>query len=197
MLAECSGLDWFNHVADRSLGEHNLPLKSADELFKIDADQPVLEAFKLMEEHHIGAVPVVEGSGSRKIIGNVSARDIRFLLMEPGVLDNQSDLSVRQMMEKVKRLHPHENQGSVSKVIMTPPITCGRDETLKNVVHTLADYHIHRVYVTEEDGSLAGVVTIRDIISRFVTEPDNYFGNFFTRVIPSFPSSPEAQPVCD
>ena len=50
----------------------------------MDEDEPVLQAFKLMRKKGIGGIPVVE-HGGRKAIGNISIRDVRFLLMTPEI----------------------------------------------------------------------------------------------------------------
>jgi CBS domain-containing protein len=58
-------------------------------------------------------------------------------------------------------------------------ITCKKDDTLKDVILKLDLNNIHRIYVTGENDILEGVVTLRDIISKLVYEPPNYFGDFF------------------
>lgn len=58
-------------------------------------------------------------------------------------------------------------------------ITCNKDDTLKDVILKLDSMNIHRIYVTGEKDILEGVVTLRDIISKLVYEPANYFGDFF------------------
>jgi len=63
-------------------------------------------------------------------------------------------------------------------------VTCTRDHTLKEVILTLDSLKIHRIYVVDKNGSLEGVITLRDIISRLVHEPPNYFGDFFDGVLP-------------
>lgn len=50
----------------------------------MNEDEPVLQAFKLMRQKGVGGVPVVE-SGGRKAIGNISIRDIQFLLIAPEI----------------------------------------------------------------------------------------------------------------
>lgn len=47
-------------------------------------DEPVLQAFKLMRQKGIGGLPVVQ-SGGNKAIGNISIRDIQFLLIAPEI----------------------------------------------------------------------------------------------------------------
>lgn len=44
----------------------------------------MLQAFKLMRQNGVGGVPVV-GSDGNKAVGNISIRDIQFLLIAPGI----------------------------------------------------------------------------------------------------------------
>lgn len=56
------------------------------------------------------------------------------------------------------------------------PITCTIESTLVNVIETLASKSVHRIYVvSEEEGEVAGVITLRDVISCFIYEPPNHF----------------------
>lgn len=55
---------------------------SPSAVVSVPGDRPVLAAFQLMKERGVGGVPVLDGEGG-PIIGNVSARDIRFLLTSP------------------------------------------------------------------------------------------------------------------
>lgn len=48
----------------------------------MDANQLVLEAFILMKDKGVGGLPVVEGP-EKKLKGNISVRDARFLLLQP------------------------------------------------------------------------------------------------------------------
>lgn len=63
-------------------------------------------------------------------------------------------------------------------------ITCKRDDTLKDIILKLDTDKIHRIYVVDEEESLEGVITLRDIISKLVHEPRGYFGDFFDGVVP-------------
>lgn len=47
-------------------------------------EEPVLQAFKLMRKKRIGAIPVV-GSDGQKPVGNISLRDVQFLLTAPEI----------------------------------------------------------------------------------------------------------------
>lgn len=61
---------------------------SADvQVISIQSDELILEAFKKMKDSQIGGLPVVEGP-NKKIVGNISIRDIRFLLLKPDLFSN-------------------------------------------------------------------------------------------------------------
>ena len=62
--------------------------------------------------------------------------------------------------------------------------TCKRDDTIKDVILKLDVEKIQRIYVVGKDEKLGRVITLRDIISRPVHEPNGYFGNFFDGVVP-------------
>lgn len=57
------------------------------QVISIKSDDLILEAFKCMKDNRIGGLPVVEGP-NHKIVGSVSIRDIRFLLLKPGLFSN-------------------------------------------------------------------------------------------------------------
>jgi CBS domain-containing protein len=52
---------------------------SPADVVSVSGDSPVLEAFQRMKDKGVGGVPVLD-QGTGPIIGNVSARDVRFLL---------------------------------------------------------------------------------------------------------------------
>lgn len=57
------------------------------QVISIQSDDLVLEAFKRMKDNQVGGLPVVEGPG-KKIVGNISIRDIRHLLLKPELFSN-------------------------------------------------------------------------------------------------------------
>ncbi|KAK8590132.1 hypothetical protein V6N12_024515 [Hibiscus sabdariffa] len=61
-------------------------------LTQVHEDEPVLQAFKLIRKNRIGGVRVVE-SGGRKAIGNISLRDVQFLLTAPEIYRDYRDPS--------------------------------------------------------------------------------------------------------
>ncbi|CAA7025757.1 unnamed protein product [Microthlaspi erraticum] len=82
MFAECAGLHWFEDWGIKTLSEVRLPIMSKDHIIKIYEDEPVLQVFKLMRRKRIGGIHVVERK-SEKPVGNISFRDVHFLITAP------------------------------------------------------------------------------------------------------------------
>lgn len=60
------------------------------------------------------------------------------------------------------------------------PITCQPSSTLSTVIDTLASRAVHRIYVVSgEQKEVIGVITLRDVISCFITEPPHFFDDYF------------------
>ncbi len=101
----------------------------------IKSDALVADALSLMNKNHIGGIPVVDNN--RKLIGIVTNRDLRFV-------DNLKT-PISQVMTK-------EN------LITT---TSGTD--LTQATYLLQKYRIEKLPVVEKDGTLAGLITYKDI----------------------------------
>ncbi|KAL3511161.1 hypothetical protein ACH5RR_030562 [Cinchona calisaya] len=170
-LEGCKGRDWFDCISANPISKLGLPFMNPDEVVSISSDELILEAFKKMKDNQIGGLPVVEGA-KKQIVGNVSIRDIRFLLLKPELFSSFRVLTVKDFMNTVASATPH-----TGKVIR--PITCKPDETLGNVIHKLASHSVHRIYVVGDDNGVTGVITLRDVISCFIFEPPNFFDNYF------------------
>lgn len=183
MLAQCSGLPWFESLGKKSLSEIGLPRMRPDQVRKVTEDQPVLEAFKLMKAKGVGGVPVVTKGGNH-IVGNISMRDVQFLLIAPEIYKNYRSLTVKDFLEAT-RAYLERTANKSDMPLLSSVVTCKTDEATREVILKLDKHHIHRVYVVDDSGNLEGVVTMRDLISKFVVEPVDYFGEFFAGWAPA------------
>jgi CBS domain-containing protein len=180
MLEECSGLHWFERWGTKKLSDLGLPLMKPNRIFKVYEDETVLQAFELMRQKGVGGVPVVE-RGGRKAVGNISIRDIQFLLIAPEIYKNYRSITAKNFLTAVRSyLKEHKE----SSPLLNCMVTCKREDTIKEVIAMLDSNKIHRIYVLDDDGNLEGVITLRDIISKLVHEPHGYFGDFFDGVLP-------------
>lgn len=180
MLAECAGLQWFESWGTKKLSDIGLPSMTPDHIVKVYEEEPVLQAFKLMRKKRIGAIPVVESDG-RKAIGNISLRDVQFLLTAPEIYRDYRSITAKNFLTSVRS---YLKEHCETSPMLNGMITCTKDHTIKELILKLDSQKIHRAYVVDDAGNLEGVITLRDIISRLVHEPRGYFGDFFDGVLP-------------
>ncbi|KAI7738049.1 hypothetical protein M8C21_015207 [Ambrosia artemisiifolia] len=165
-LEQCKGRDWFDAISVHPISELGLPFVSKDKVISSHSDELVLEAFKKMKDNQIGGLPVVEGP-TNKIVGNMSIKDIRFLLLKQKLFTNFRKLTVKDFMNTIAATSEDNKK-------ITSPITCKLGSTLGEVISTLASKCVHRVYVVGDANDVIGIITLRDVISCFITEPPNY-----------------------
>ncbi len=103
---------------------------------KLDKGATVGDALKLMAEHHIGGIPVVDGAN--KLVGIVTNRDLRF---------------EKQMARPVTEVMTAQNI-----------VTAQRDTTMAQAEVILQQHKIEKLPVVAADGTLAGLITYKDII---------------------------------
>ncbi|KAK8472010.1 hypothetical protein PHAVU_002G089600 [Phaseolus vulgaris] len=171
-LERCKGRDWFDCIAEKCISDLGLPFMSTAEVISIQSNELILEAFKKMRDNKIGGLPVVEGP-RKSIVGNVSIRDIRYLLLRPEMFTNFRKLTVMDFMNKIVSSSLQTGNGSHQ------PITCKPDATMQSVIHTLTSQSIHRIHVVDGQNEVVGVITLRDVISCFVTEPPYHFDDYY------------------
>lgn len=105
--------------------------------FFLTPDHSVSEANELMERYRISGVPIVDTLESRKLVGIITNRDMRFI--------TDFGQSIREHM--------------TSENLVTASV--GTDlETAERILH---QNRIEKLPLVNEDGSLAGLITIKDI----------------------------------
>jgi len=100
----------------------------------LSVDKTIREAKKAMANYHISGLPVLDDD---KLVGIITNRDIRF--------ETDDNLSVRDRMTK-------EN-------LVTVPV----GTTLEEAKKVLQEHRIEKLLVVDEDDSLAGLITVKDI----------------------------------
>ena len=97
-------------------------------------EKTIREAKEMMGHYHISGLPVVEEG---KLIGIITNRDIRF--------ETDLDLTVKDRM--------------TTDNLVTVPV----GTTLEKAKDILQRHRIEKLLVVDEDGSLAGLITVKDI----------------------------------
>eukprot|EP00045_Choanoeca_perplexa_P006181 m.52412 g.52412 ORF g.52412 m.52412 type:complete len:467 (+) comp13501_c0_seq1:65-1465(+) len=158
-----ANLPRFSGVASKTMRE--LGFGDAGYLITINVNHPLKEAFQLIRDNNISAVPVVEDDGT--ICGNISARDVR-LIVSSSKIYKLFGMSIRAYLDVV-------NAGRENKAVV-----CSPDDTLEDVITSLVQSRIHRIYVVDAQNRPLRVVSLRNVLKKFVKEPEGYFGRYFS-----------------
>jgi CBS domain-containing protein len=106
----------------------------------IGPDEPVRALLASLAEHNVGALVV--SSDGVAVAGIVSERDVaRGLHANPGLLD-----------------------APVSTIMTTDVQTSGAGAPIEELMRLMTDRHIRHVPVVTDDGTLAGIVSIGDVV---------------------------------
>jgi len=102
----------------------------------LDINSTAGDAVKIMNEHKIGGIPVIEGNS--KLVGIITNRDLRF----------QKDMSVpvKDIMTKDKLI------SAVDEI------------SLDEAEEILQEYKIEKLPIVNKDGKLTGLITYKDIL---------------------------------
>jgi CBS domain-containing protein len=113
----------------------------------VGGDAPVLEAIRLMAEHHIGAVLVMRGD---ELVGIASERDYARKVILQG--KSSADTPVAE--------------------IMSSPVTCVQPrESVAQCMAIMTERHIRHLPVLD-DGQVVGIVSIGDLVKDVIADQE-------------------------
>lgn len=125
-----------------------------------NTETTVAAAAKLMRQYHIGAVIVTrEDQGRRIPLGIVTDRDVVIGVVAP-------------------ELNP--NTLTVGDIMGPELVTAGENEDVFDAVQRMRNKGVRRVPIVEEDGGLAGILSIDDIIE-ILAEEMNHLARLISR----------------
>ena len=116
-------------------------------VYSVDAESSVLEAARFMMEHNIGAVPVLRDG---ELVGIFSERDI---------------------MNRVVAIGRSPGSTLVSEVMTANPKAVSVSESVENSLFLMREHGFRHLIIT--DGKqLKGLVSLRDLLLRYVKESE-------------------------
>ena len=131
-----------NMTAEEEAAELRFVRQAAElierKVLSVSPETSVAEVERLMNEHGIGGVPVLEQG---RVVGIVSRRDVR-------------GISSRRGAENVRTIMTRE------------PITAGEDITMEKALEVMYTHKVERLPVIDKDGGLAGIITMQDILEK-------------------------------
>lgn len=111
----------------------------------IDGEESVRDASRLMREHHVGDLVITRDERGRRVpVGLVTDRD---LVLEVMALDIDPESVTVGDLFTGPRL-----------------ITAAFDEELEETLHSMRSHGVRRVPVLQDDGTLAGIITMDDVL---------------------------------
>jgi CBS domain-containing protein len=134
-------------------------------VYQLTSWTPLGDAAAFLLRHEISGAPVLDEHG--KWIGvftqNDLARAVQSRLIQPEV---PRTLETREPVVDVFALPPEELRRTPVRSFMTVGLfTVFPDATVEEVVGTMTKFHIHRVFVIDEEkGALLGVITTMDVL---------------------------------
>jgi len=137
-------------VAKLTVGELNVGLK---EVFTVQADTPVINAFRLMAQKRISAVGVLDTDG--KLLTNVSAKDIKVIAKD--ALFTKLYYSTIEFVRAVRAQNVLVTYAAV--------MHCKLENTIGDVIQKFASWKVHRIYITDHFQKPIGVISLKDILN--------------------------------
>lgn len=132
------------------------------EVVTVPVDAPFKEVARLLDEHNVSALPVLDGDGN--LVGVVSEGD---LLPKEGYRDSR-DRPVR-LARLIHRRSLAKAEGDTVRELMTSPaVTIRPDATLAAAARTMADEGVKRLPVLDESGNLIGIASRADLVGAFL-----------------------------
>lgn len=123
------------------------------EVITVASDETIANACRLMDEHRIRRIPVIDQENT--LLGIISKEDLKKAL--PSVVDASLDETARALANQVK----------VDTFMTRTPITVTPTDTLEKVAAIMRKHKIGGIPVIEEN-FLVGIITESDIFDAFV-----------------------------
>lgn len=131
-------------------------------------ETPIPEVARLLVEHRISGVPVVDFAGN--LLGIVTEADLlakggaRVAWPKVGFFPLSRETEVRE--------HQRRYEGKIAADLMTREVVTGDEEmTLREAAATMAQHRINRIPILR-DGRMLGIVTRNDILKAFLRGND-------------------------
>jgi CBS domain-containing protein len=130
------------------------------------ADMPFKQLVRLLEVHHVSALPVIDDRGGLR--GIVSEADL--LLKE----EHPEPERTGPFVGRRRRIERSKAAGTVaSRIMTTPVVTVGPEASLVEAAATMHRHGVKRLPVVDEGGMLLGIVSRADLLSVFLRKDED------------------------
>ena len=119
----------------------------------------ILDARRLMTEHNIRHMPVVDESD--KLVGIVTDRDIRTALPLEMFKVPEGCKDICEKLESITQL-------SVAEIMTPDPVTVGPLDTIEDALLMFQQKKVGAFPVVDEQGRIKGIISVRDLLRAFI-----------------------------
>jgi 5'-AMP-activated protein kinase, regulatory gamma subunit len=148
---------WFMSKTPKELG-----IGTWGHIWTISYETPVIEALRLFLLRRISALPIVDSENN--VVDIYSKFDVIYLAA--GRAYNDLDVSVKQALQYREEWFEGVHH-------------CSINDDLSTVVEAIVKAEVHRIIVTDENGRLAGIVSLSDILKFLVLDSSTILKNGF------------------
>ncbi|KJE95502.1 hypothetical protein CAOG_05950 [Capsaspora owczarzaki ATCC 30864] len=128
----------------------------------VSSDARVYDAFKLLRDHNISGIAVVDHSG--RVIGSLSSRDVKGLEDETNL-----QLDLTRLMAPVRSFIAYISQLTITDAEKHPAISVRPEDTFERVVDMFASSKVHRLFIIDSNSHAIGVISRVDLLRYLAT----------------------------
>ena len=131
----------------------------------VHPDASLAEAARLLLEHRIAGLPVVDDSGT--LVGVVTEADF---LRTIGIPHHHATQTVWHSLEAMFQHKPRRGglEAKVSDVMVKDVVTATEDQTLHDAIELMKKHRIKRLIVADRERQVRGIVTRSDLVKLFL-----------------------------
>ena len=132
----------------------------SSDVVKVEFGTALQEAWRLLRQHKIKALPVV--NRFNRVIGIVTVHDF-VKQLDFDVIDGFSD-KLRRMLKPTQ--HTHSEKPEVVGQIMTATVrTASPDQSILTLVPLFSDSGLHHLPIVDRSQRLVGIITQSDVVA--------------------------------
>jgi CBS domain-containing protein len=133
-------------------------------------DTPFKEVVRLLEEHRVSGLPVIDED--RKVIGVISETDLVLRQVRGPESDGVLARCRRLFGARARHAAAKSRARTAGGVMSKPAVTVHVDATVAEAARLMTEHRIERLPVVDEQGTLVGIVTRRDLLQVFLRTDD-------------------------
>ncbi|MFC3571992.1 CBS domain-containing protein [Streptomyces yaanensis] len=140
------------------------------EVVRAEYGTPFKEVARLLAEHRISGLPVVDED--EKVIGVLSETDLMTRQAQaPDLYRTRRRFPAVALTKPAKRRAAKARARTAGQLMTEPPVTVRADNTVAEAARTMVERGVERLPVVDEEDRLVGIVTRRDLLRVFL-RPD-------------------------